>query len=950
MSSPLHVALLGTPLIEVDGAPLDVDTRKAVALAAYLAVEGPQTRDTLAALLWPDSEPERARGALRRTLSVLNKALRGRWLTTDRALVALAGAGMDCDVTAFRQRLESLAHHGHPASVVCPVCVPPLEEAVGLHRGDFLSGFALRDAPQFDDWQAIAGTALRRELAGALDRLARALLDGGDLGSALGHAVRRVTLDPLDEPARRRLMLLHAWRGERNEAIRQYRGLVAVLDGTLGVAPVAETTSLYEAIVDDRPPPAPAPLAVGAPAAPRRPSTLPLVGRSREVKQLRERHEDARAGGRLTVLLGEAGVGKSRLAEELLEEVRVTGAAAVAVRCHPSEAHVAYGPIAEALRAFAADAAGAVGTNQHELAEAARLVPELFPDATPPPGDDSPGARLRFLDGVAGVLAAFLDREDEPGLLLVDDLHAADGGTIDVLRSLVRRIAGRSGHVLVCWREEEVGAGHPAKSLLADVPPGGVDSMSVPRLELGHVVELVAAALGPGRTDLARRLHEETEGLPLFVVEYLATITDGELGWDVPKGVREIVRTRLAGLDEVSRQVLTTAAVIGRSVGVETLLRASGRSSEETVVAIETLTGRGLLREPAGVAPGDPRYEFGHERIRAVVYEEASLARRRLLHGRIADALIDGARTPRRATELAPEIARHLQLAGRETEAAEHLRTAGEHARWLHANDEALDHLRTALALGHPDVAPMQEAIGDLETLRGDYVAALRSYETAIARVADPLAVVVLEQKLAGVHLRRGDTSAARSHLESAIADLGDREPGQRARLLADLSLVSARRGDLDAATEQARTALRFAEEGSDRASLAQVRNVLGVLARRRGDLREARRQLEMSAHLATQLPDLSGRVAALNNLALADRDSGDLDHALDHVRRALELCVVVGDRHREAALRNNLADLLRSMGRADEGMDELKTAVRLFADIGLERDPQPEIWKLVEW
>lgn len=946
--SSLQITLLGTPLVEVDGAPLDVDTRKAVALTAHLAVEGTRTRDALCALLWPESAPERARGALRRTLSVLNKSLGGRWLVTDRNVVSIVGRDVRCDVTDFRRELGSLGDHGHAASVVCRDCIPPLERAVGLHRGEFLAGFGLRDAPAFDDWQAVTGTALRRELAGALDRLLRALLDAGDLDAALGHALRRVALDPLDEPARRRLMLLHAWRGERNEAIRQYRELVAVLDEALGVAPVGETTELYEAIVEDRPPPVPPPLA--EPRTPAPPQVeIPLVGRAEQLELLRARHADARRSGRATAVVGEAGAGKSRLAEDFLGIVRASGAATAAVRCHPTEAHVAYGPIAEALRRFAAHPGALAMASDHDLREAARLVPELAPGTPPTASADSPADRVRFLDGVANVLAAMLGG-NTPGLLLIDDLHASDEGTLDVVRFLVRRLPAGSGHVVVCWRSEEPGAERAISRILGDVSPGVAAVVELPRLTGADVAELVEGVLGVDEGGLATRLHAETGGLPLFIIEYLAAIAEGGTSWDLPKGVREAILGRLADLDEVSVQVLTTAAVIGRSVDVETLLRASGRAAEETVAAIEVLTRRGLLREPAGAATGDRRYEFVHEPVRTAVYEEASLARQRLLHGRVADALIDQARAPRPASELAPEIARHLQLAGRESEAAEHLRTAGEHARSLHANGEALDHLRMALALGHPDVAGIQEAIGDLETLRGDYAAALRSYETAIARVEDRIATAVLEQKLADVHLRRGDLAASRVHLESATATLGDDAPALLARILADLSLVSARSGDLDLATRQARTALRLAEEVSDRAALAQVRNILGVLARRRGDLQEAQRQLEMSAHLATQLPEPSARVAALNNLALADRDAGDPDRSLGHVRRALELCVTVGDRHREAALRNNLADTLRLAGRTDEAMRELKEAVRLFAEIGREQDPQPEIWKLVEW
>jgi tetratricopeptide (TPR) repeat protein len=270
---------------------------------------------------------------------------------------------------------------------------------------------------------------------------------------------------------------------------------------------------------------------------------------------------------------------------------------------------------------------------------------------------------------------------------------------------------------------------------------------------------------------------------------------------------------------------------------------------------------------------------------------------------------------------------------------------AGEHARALYANAEALAHFRTALALGHPDAAELHEAVGDLQTLLGEYGGALVSYETAAA-LGDGDHLSGIERKLGNVYQRLGEWELAESHLEDALEGAGS--TGELARLHADLSLVAHQRGEPDLALERARRALELAE--ADERALARAHNVLGVLASGSGDLDGARRHLERSLELAEALGDPAGRVAALNNLALALANGGELEQALESAESALALCVALGDRHREAALHNNLADLLHAAGRQEESMTHLKQAVEIFAEVGEEGELQPEIWKLVAW
>ncbi len=228
-SSRLTLRLLGPPRVERDGEPVDMDTRKAIALLAYLAVTGqPEGRDRLAAMLWPDADTDRARGALRRTLSTLRTGLGGEELRTDGLRVALDLTGIDVDVRLFR----ALVAEGR------------LEDAVTAYTGDFLSGFSLRDSVEFDEWQSAQTDALRRELSSVLERLSLGATEAG----AIDYARRWVAIDPLHEPAHRALIRLLARAGERSAALKQYRECAQLLDRELGVAPLPETTALRDAI------------------------------------------------------------------------------------------------------------------------------------------------------------------------------------------------------------------------------------------------------------------------------------------------------------------------------------------------------------------------------------------------------------------------------------------------------------------------------------------------------------------------------------------------------------------------------------------------------------------------------------------------------------------------------------------------------------------------------
>ena len=943
----LKVVLMGSPRVDVDGVPIEVDTRKAIALLAYLAVEGEAARrDSLAALLWPEYETEAARGALRRTLSTLKGGLGGRWLRIDRATVEFTpDESTSVDVTEFNDLISAAARHDHGSAEVCPTCERDLAAAAALYRADFMKGFSLRDSIDFEDWHVFQSENLRRSFGTVLDRLVGLLEARGDLGEAVDRARKWLSLDVLHEPAHRRLMLLLARAGDRTGAVRAYREFVAILDKELGVSPLTETTELYQAIHEGRVA-APEPIHPKPPPAPgRRAGPSHLLGRDGEMSSLLGALDAAEDRGQLVAIEGEAGIGKTSLAEAFIESAAGAGSVVVAARCYEEEMGRAYSPVIDALQsALNRTRDWVADVPEHVLAEGARLVPALAPQVRAETDLSGPGAHHRFLEALSTLLAASCSGTD-PGVLFFDDVQWADEAAIEVLAHLVRRFESQRVLLLLSWRTEEVAGEHRIQRLLANARgQKAVTEIRLPRLGRAEVAEMVRAhAIDAPRAEvLQERLFAETEGIPLFVTEYVAALaerTPEEETWPLPGGVRDLLKQRLTAVGETGSQVLTAAAALGRSFDFDTVRDVSGRTDDEVVEALDELVKRQLIFEVGT----EPEYDFSHEKLRTLVYEEAGMARRRLLHRRAAGALQRG-----HAGDLsrAAVVARHLHLGGVDSEAADFYQRAGDYARSLHAHIEALAHFGAALALGHPDAATLHESSGDVHTLLGNYADALANYEAAAALSGDPSPSI--EHKLGGVHLRRGDFGLAERHFEESLAGHGS--DAAASRVLADWSMAAHGAGDTRRSRELADRALKSAEESADSSALCRAHNVVGLLATRRGDMDVGTSHLEASLRLAADVGDDGARVAALNNLALTHRASREFGTAIELTVEGLKLCAALGDRHREAALHNNLADLLRASGRSEDAMVHLKQAVAIFAEVGAPGEMEPEIWKLVEW
>jgi DNA-binding SARP family transcriptional activator len=919
----IEVSLLGPPRVERDRVRLTFETRKAMAVLALLATtERARTRDALAEMLWPDNDPDHGRAALRRTLSDLRGVIGEELLESTRDHVRLVrGPGLAVDVHRFRE----LCRSGHA------------DRAVELFRGDFLDGLAVRHAPDFEDWAQIEAAGLHRELTNALATVTREREQAGELDAALEAARRWVATDPLHEPAHRALIRLYAATGDRAAALGQYRECVRTLSRELGVPPLSETKALYEAVNRGT---FVTPTGAGTArprfaAAPVRPPDPPLVGREAGLETARAVYDGVDADGRVILVEGEPGIGKTRFAEELLASVRRRGGRVVVGRAYEGEAGLAYAPVLEALGSrIEEDDGWLTGLDPRVRVEAARLLPGLGAGrpAEEPPKFEGPGAESRFLAALWETLVAAVSGE-QPGALFLDDVQWADDATRTLLAYGLRRLAGRPLMLVLAWRPPYDGA--LRRAVGAGTREGYAIALHLDRLTVTDVRQMLRRARPDAGPDESRRLWETTEGVPLLLVEYLRD-SGPDTAVALPSGAREVLRARLEPLSETGRQVLSAGAVLGRPFDLDAVRAVSGRTEEETVSALEEVVEYGLVVETSDA------YDFAHHLLREVVDDDTSLARRRLLHGRAADV-------PGTAVASA---ARHLHLAGRDAEAAEAFRRAGQQAREVFANAEALEHLRAALALGHPDRPALLREVGDVQVLTGDYSGGLQSLEEAAA-TSPGSDLPVVEQRLGRLRHRMGDHVLAVAHLEAALGASPADDLAFRASVLVDLSQAVESCGDPARAEHLASQARRHAEAAGDPRAVGAARNMEGMLAasQRRHD--EAMVHFRACLELAEEVGDPELVVAAMNNAALAHRSRGELDEAVRLTEQSLDLCAAIGDRHREAALRNNLADLLHVLGREEEAMAQLKRAVEAFADVGGDpgaAEPHAGVWRLVRW
>lgn len=905
----LDIRLLGPPEITIDGSPLEVDTRKAVALLAYLAVEESATRDSLATLFWADSPSDRARATLRRTLSSLRTGIGDGVLAADRNTVTLLETQAS-DIHRFDAELSAADDHDHEPADVCGECIPPLTRVAELYRGDFLEGFSVRDAPEFEDWARTVTEGFRLRASGAFERLAMARAGDGDYAAAISAVNRWVELDQLHEPAHRLLMLLNGWAGDRPGAVEAYRSFVAVLDQELGVPPLEETTELYEAILDEDLPPAPGQRRrIRAQAAPP-PESPGMINREPEVEALWTALAGSSANGKVVSLLGASWMGKTRLLDEFQLGIERDGVRVVVARSFRMDRTLPYGVATQILRGLM-PAVDERELPEWAISEAARLDPGLF--SSRERAGPEPMGELRLLEAIHAVL----ERAAEHGrlVIVVDDAQWTDPASARLIAYLGRRLSGLPVLLVVAAR-----SGEELDLSIEELLGEADETIRLEPLQASDLSELCESP------ESAADLVGRTGGVPLLVQESLA----GTLGSD--STVLRYAEERMREVGDLGSQVLAATAVLSGMCDASLLRETSGRGEEEIVQAVEQLVQVGLLRE---LSEGEG-LTITLDSLADVIYDSTSLIRRRLLHRRAAEALRARPRAESDA-RVAAAIAFHLSGAG-DPEAGGWYRLAGDLSREIYANEEAWDFYETAIGLGAEDVSSLRLGLGELAMTKGDYVAATQELTAAAARAEGPL-LATIEHRLGEVQRLLGRFLLADEHFESS----SELHPNP-SELYADWALLRHRTGASSEASQLASRALEEARRQSDDSSIARALNIMGVVAQT-PDV--ALSYLDDALEISRDDP--LGRMAALNNKAHVLSQIGEPDAGIILVDEAIDIARRTGHRHREAALLDHLADLHHQAGRTPEAEAAVAQAVALFADVDAGAW-EPEVWLLARW
>ena len=640
MSSALALRLLGGfELRHESGEVVRIarPRRKAQALLAYLACHPAQAhlRDKLAALLWPDMESEEARANLRQALSALRGAVPAA-LHIDQDAVTLTPGAMHVDTLAF-ERLARAA------------VLPSLLEAGDLYRGDLLAGLDVGEAP-FEEWLVVERERLRELAIEALAQATRLLRQAGDSEAAVATARRLLVLDPLQEPVHRTVMRLYAELGRRDAALRQYQSCIDVLRRELDTEPEEDTRRLYQAILTSRAVAAaprvevrPGQAHAGAHRARGRARSIAgdvvadepeMVGRAEELQRLNGAVDHARDGvGQVVLVLGEAGIGKSRLVREVAARAADGGVLVMTGHAYPGAQGLPYASWVEAMRSdrLAEDPEISARLGPIWANELGRLLPELAP------GAEGPVAHLRLFEAVVAFLACAT--ATRPAIVVLEDLHWADEMSLRLLAMASRRLRAMPVLVVGTARDDDLEDREPLRDLLRHETVTRVNLGPLSRPETTVLVRALAARRSQAEVaELADRVWDGCGGNPFVALETIralgqATALDVPGALPVPERVRELVRARLERLSDPSRRLIAVAAVIGRDFTLDLLRSAAGISMEGAVDGLEELVRRRVLR-----AAGE-RFDFVHDRIREVVGGELLHPRRRLLHRQVAEAI-----------------------------------------------------------------------------------------------------------------------------------------------------------------------------------------------------------------------------------------------------------------------------------------------------------------------
>lgn len=804
-SCGVRFRLLGPLEAEAERGPISLGTPQQRAVLALLLLNANEvvSLDRLIAELWPGEPPDTATKLVQVYVSRLRKAFEAATSPNRDEVVVTQSPGYllrvghdDVDVCLF----ERLLDQGREA-----LSAGNARDAAERYR----AALALWRGPPLADlvFKPFAQGEIRRleelRLMALEDRIdAELALGRTDL---VGELEPLVASHPLRERLRGQLMLALYRSGRQAEALEAYRYTHRTLIEELGIEPGKALRELHQRILLQDP----ALDLARSPAADEGDGHGAFVGRTAELAELVTGLQEALRGrGRLFLIAGEPGIGKSRLTEELIACARGRGARILVGRCWEAGGAPAYWPWVQSLRAYVRD------TDAEQLRSQlaaggpvlAQILPELrerLPDLPQAPPLESEVARFRLFDATAEFLRKASERR--PIVLVLDDLHAADAPSLLLLQFLARELGHSRLLIVGAYRDVDPIAGGPLTRMLAAVArEPATRRLSLARLgerDVAEYVELTAPEIAS--RELVTALEAKTEGNPLFLGEMVRLLSaegyradaGAEVRLTISESVRDVIARRLSHLSEECERVLVLGAVLGREFGVDALARAAGVPKDELLDTLdEAMAGRVI-----SAVPGAPRrLRFAHVLIRDTLYEGLTTVRRVRLHRLVVEALEDlyGDEPGAHLAELA-----HHSIAGSDFEKGfRYAQRAADRALALLAYEESARLYEMALEAlelaDRPDDRARCElllSLGEAQARAGDSPAAKRVFVGA-ADIARRLGLPSeLARAGAGyggrtVWARAGDDDRLVPLLQEGLAALGEEDVELRARLLARLA------------------------------------------------------------------------------------------------------------------------------------------------------------------
>jgi DNA-binding SARP family transcriptional activator/tetratricopeptide (TPR) repeat protein len=818
--------VLGPLEAVIDGTPVKLGPPQQRALLALLLLNANEvvSRDRIVDELWGERPPATAAKLVQVYVSALRKVL-GRDVLVTRPpgyLLQVEPGALDLD--RVRRHLD--AGGAALAAGASAAAAEHFGEALGLWRGPALADFAFAPFAR-----AQIGRLDELRLEALSDRIEADLQLGRS--DVVGQLETLIAEHPLRERLRGQLMLALYRSGRQADALAAYQDARRALVGELGIEPGRDLRDLEQAILRQDPRldrPAPEPQAVR--------SRSGFVGREPELAALVGALDDALAGsGRLALVAGEPGIGKSRLAEELEDHARQRGARVCVGRCWEAGGAPAYWPWVQALRAYIRDSEpdalrAQLGDRGPELGAILPEVRRFLPDLPESPPPDSEGARFRLLDSVAGFLRTAAS--DGPVVVGLDDLHAADAPSLLLLRFVAGQLDGAPILIVGCYRDTEVGP-ELAETLAELAREPAMVRVTLRGLNGSDTSRLLTLTMDDAPADeLAAEVHAETQGNPLFAKEIGRLLAaEGETApgrLPIPQGVLEAIGRRLQRQSDRCREVLAVASVVGREFDPDVIGRVSGLQEEVLFTALDEAAEAGLV---GAVPEASGRLCFSHILVRDALYEDLPAPRRPRLHRAIGEAL-----EAIYAGNLEPhlsELARHYREAGPSVadKAIDYAQRAGDRAASQYGYEEAarcyaggLEMLETARSGDTDRTCELLLSLGEVLSRAGSDAEARQALRQAadLAEEAgrpDQLARSALEYGGRFGWERASIDPFYVPLLERALAAVGTDDSSARVRLLA--RLAAARRDDArrDRRLAVAAEAVEMAERIGDPATLA---------------------------------------------------------------------------------------------------------------------------------